>query len=437
MLSKLAGEKLIWTRVGETVSPELNRTLVIAMPDQQDVVGSDAPIDRAVTNPEIVGKIQAADTFRKHPLARWVHRIKRYRLQGDCAMRLINLAAGIFTIALAGYIGVTTETPAKGASQPIPHARSNQPTVQPAGQSSSQQNVPQDQGQGPLKVQTNVVNVFATVRNKQHGIVTDLTKDDFKITEDGVDQKVEFFQKEVNMPITLGMLIDTSASMDRMIDAEHDAASRFLREVMRPKDETMVITFDFDVDLVADFTQDTSVLASAIRSTRVNSFGGGGGVTPGPIPQGNAGGTDLYDAVYLACHDQLATEAGRKGMIILTDAEDTGSKLKMQDAIEAAQRSDAVIHVLLISDRMATFGTGLGVAHRMAEDTGGRVIDVHHEKSLENAFDELSEELRSQYVLGYYPTNVKRDGVFRKIQVTVTRPDVKILARKGYYAPFK
>ena len=107
--------------------------------------------------------------------------------------------------------------------------------------------------------------MFATVRNKQHGIVNDLNKDDFKITEDGVEQKVEFFSREVNMPITLGLLIDTSASMDRMIDAEQDAASRFLREVMRPKDEAMVITFDFDVDLLADFTQDTSVLSSAIR----------------------------------------------------------------------------------------------------------------------------------------------------------------------------
>jgi VWFA-related protein len=395
---------------------------------------------RAATAAEWSGdaaQFVAAGTFRKHPLARSRHRIKRHPIQGDYTVRLTSLAAGIFILALAGYVGVTTEAPAKGAAQPIPHARANQPTGQPAGQPSNQQNAPQDQGQGPLKVQTNVVNVFATVRNKQHGIVTDLNKEDFKITEDGVDQKVEFFAKEVNMPITLGMLIDTSASMDRMIEAEHDAASRFLREVMRPKDEAMVITFDFDVDLVADFTQDTSVLASAIRSTRVNSFGGGGGVTPGPIPQGNGGGTDLYDAIYLACHDQLATEAGRKGVIILTDAEDTGSKLRMQDAIEAAQRSDAVIHVLLISDRMATFGTGPGVAHRMAEDTGGRVIDVHNEKSLEKAFDELSEELRSQYVLGYYPTNIKRDGVFRKIQVTVNRPDVKVLARKGYYAPFK
>src|SRR6202041_3274575 len=275
-------------------------------------------------------------------------------------MRRTSLAAGIFTLTLAGYVGVTTEAPAKGAAQPEPQAQSNQ-----QGQQSNQQNLPQDQGQGPLKVQTNVVNVFATVRNKQHGIVNDLNKEDFKITEDNVEQKIAFFSKEVNMPITLGLLIDTSASMDRMIGAEQDAASRFLREVMRPKDEAMVMTFDFDVDLLADFPQDTSTLSSAIRRARVNSVGGGGVVTPGTIPQGATGSTDLYDAVYLAAHDQLANEAGRKGVIILTDAEDTGSKLRLQDAVEAAQRSDAVIHILLIVDRMATSGVGGSVARKM------------------------------------------------------------------------
>src|SRR6202161_790865 len=331
-------------------------------------------------------------------------------------MRLTRLMAGIFIIALAASFGLGNTTPAQ-----------------------SQQDQPQaPQSQKPLTVQTTLVNVFVTVRDKRHEIVSDLSQNDFKVLEDGQDQKIAFFSKEVNLPITLGLLIDTSGSMERVIGAEQDTASRFLREVMRKKDEAMVISFDFDVDLLADFTQDTNVLERAIRRTSVNSVGGGGVVTPGTIPQGNnAGGTDLYDAIYLACHDELATEAGRKGVIILTDAEDTGSKLRMQDAIEAAQRSDAVIHVLLISDRMATFGTGPGVAHRMADDTGGRVIDVHNEKSLEKAFDEISEELRSQYVLGYYPTNVKRDGTFRKIQVTVARPDVKILARKGYYAPFK
>jgi VWFA-related protein len=366
-------------------------------------------------------------------------------------MRLTSLAAGIFSVAFIGYIGVATVAPAKGAApqnstwahallspshaaQPANRPANEAPRPIPPSRSNPQSS---QQGQQPLQVQTTIVNVFATARDKRHAIVTDLTKDDFKVSEDGVEQKIAFFSKEVDMPITLGLLIDTSASMDRMIDAEQDAASRFLREVMRPKDEAMVITFDFDVDLLADFTQDTSVLSSAIRRARVNSVGGGGVVTPGTIPQGNNGGTDLYDAIYLACHDELANEAGRKGVIILTDAEDTGSKLRMQDAIEAAQRADAVIHVLLISDRLATFGTGPGVARKMAEDTGGRVIDVHNEKSLEKAFDEISEELRSQYVLGYYPTNLKRDGTFRKIQVTVTRPDVKLLARRGYYAPYK
>src|SRR5580700_134262 len=310
-------------------------------------------------------------------------------------MRSTSLIAGLFSLALTGYVAVTTVPPAKGAAATSPASGTSHPIAsrpldfQPAPQAGQQggQNQQAPQGQQPLQVQTTIVNVFATVRDKRHAIITDLTKDDFKVFEDGVEQKVVFFSKEVNMPITLGLLIDTSASMDRMIGAEQDAASRFLREVMRPKDEAMVMTFDFDVDLVA--------------------------------------------------HDQLANEAGRKGVIILTDAEDTGSKLRLQDAVEAAQRSDAVIHILLISDRMATFGTGPGVAHRMAEDTGGRVIDVHNKKSLEKAFDEISEELRSQYVLGYYPTNLKRDGTFRKIQVSVARPDVKILARKGYYAPFK
>src|SRR3984957_9481474 len=360
-------------------------------------------------------------------------------------MRSTSLIAGLFTLALTGYVAVTTVPPAKGAAATSPASGTSHPIAsrpldfQPTPQAGQQggQNQQAPQGQQPLQVQTTIANVFPTVRDKHHGIISDLTKDDFKVFEDGVEQKVAFFSKEVNMPIPLGLLIDTSASMDRMINAEQDAASRFLREVMRPKDEAMVMTFDFDVDLLADFTQDPGALSSAIRRARVNSVGGGGVVTPGTIPQGATGGTDLYDAIYLACHDQLATEAGRKGVIILTDAEDTGSKLRLQDAVEAAQRTDAVIHVLLIVDRMATSGVGGSVARKMAEDTGGRVIDVHNEASLEKAFDEISQELRSQYVLGYYPTNIKRDGTFRKLRVDVMKPDMKILARKGYYAPYR
>jgi VWFA-related protein len=339
-------------------------------------------------------------------------------------MRLTTLAAGIITFVLAGLPAVSAVASHTLRQSTAPSQDDQQtPTIQQ-----------------PLRVQTSLVNVFATVRDKKHAIVSDLTKDDFKISEDGQDQKVAYFAKEVDMPITIGLLIDTSGSMDRLLPAEQDAATRFLKTVMRKKDEAMVMSFDLDADLLADFTEDTSELERAIRRTVINTAGGLGPVTPGTIPNNNVGGTILYDAIYLACHDQLASEAGRKAVVILTDAEDEGSKLSLQAAVESAQRADAVIHVLLIADTGGFFGRGMdygggAAANRMADDTGGRVIDVRNEKTLEVAFDQISEELRSQYVLGYYPTNPKRDGAFRKIQVTVDRQDLRVLARKGYYAP--
>jgi VWFA-related protein len=331
-------------------------------------------------------------------------------------MRMTSIAAGILTLALAGMAAASTLGEASTS-----------------GQSQSQQQTPQSDQ--TLKSQVTVVNVFATVRDRHHAVISDLTEKDFKIIEDGQEQKVAFFSREKNLPITLGILIDTSGSMDRILSAEQDAASEFLQRVMRKNDEAMVISFDLDVNLLADFTQDTRVLERAIRRTVINAPAAGIGGTVGTIPT-RGGGTNLYDAVYLAAHDELATEAGRKAIILLSDCEDTGSRLKIQDAIEAAQRADTVIHVLLLRDFMATSGVGPGVASKMSSETGGRVIDVHNNKTLEKAFDEIAEELSSQYVLGYYPTNEKRDGTFRKIQVEViSHPDAKITARKGYYAP--
>jgi len=335
-------------------------------------------------------------------------------------MRVTSFAAGILLLGLGGFPPLNAV--GSGAS---------------GGQSASQQQ-PIPQAQQPLNVQVTVVNVFATVRDKHRAIISDLKQEDFKILEDGVEQKVAFFSKELDLPITLGILVDTSGSMTRLLPAEQDAAARFLHQVMRKKDEAMVISFDLDVNLLADFTQDTTVLERAIRRTVINAAGGGTSINTGPISQPNLGGTHLYDAVYLACHDQLVSEAGRKAIILLTDAVDEGSQLSVKDGIEAAQRTDAVIHVLLLSDpSFGGFGNpGPSVARKMADETGGRVIDVHNEKTLEKAFDEISTELRSQYVLGYYPTNAKRDGTFRKIQVEIpTHDEAKILARKGYYAP--
>jgi VWFA-related protein len=342
-------------------------------------------------------------------------------------MRLTSIAAGLVILTLAGI-------PALSAVVSRPLAAQDQ-----SQQSSQQGQVPQSSQ--TLKSGVALVNVFATVRDKHHSIVSGLTKDDFKVYEDGVEQKVAFFSKEMNLPITLGILIDTSGSQQNLLNAEQDTASRFVHEIMRKRDEAIVISFDTDVNLLADFTEDPGVLERAIRRTQINAVGAGGVVTPGTVPQGNnAGGTNFYDAVYLACHDELSTEAGRKAIIVLTDAEDTGSKLSLNEAIESAERADTVVHVLLLSDVMGYFSQGMGysggaVANKIANDTGGRVVAVRSEKSLDKAFDELVEELRSQYVISYYPSNEKKDGTFRKIKVETTHDDFKALARRGYYAP--
>lgn len=349
-------------------------------------------------------------------------------------MRMTSPTAAIIAVCLAGLGAIAIAGGASAISpqgppgpMPPPGSQNNPP---PERQEEPQQQPPES-GE-TLKVQTTLVNVFATVRDHHNAIVGDLTKDDFKVYEDGVEQKLVYFTKEVDMPISLAILMDTSGSMQQILGAEQDAASRFVHQVMRKKDEALVMSFDTDVNLLSDFSQDPGVLSRAIRRATINAAGPM--VTPGTVPQGG-GGTNLYDAVYLACHDELSNEAGRKAIVLLTDAEDTGSKMTENDAVEAAQRADSVVHILLISDPFATEGYGPGVASHMAQETGGRRIDVRNEKNLEKAFDVVSEELRSQYVLAYSSTNTKKDGTFRKIKVEVSRPEVKVLARKGYYAP--
>jgi VWFA-related protein len=297
------------------------------------------------------------------------------------------------------------------------------------------------QDQQPIKVGTSLVSLYATVRDSHRKIVANLEQSQFHIYEDGVEQKVAFFSQEKTLPLTMGILIDTSGSEETMIGAIQQAATQFLQRVMQKKDEAMVITFDLDVDLLADWTNDLPQLERAIHRARVNTGGAGGQVTPGPFPTNiNGGGTNFYDAVYLACHDKMASEAGRKALIILTDAEDTGSKLKLQDAIEAAQRADTVVHVLLIAASpnhgfvIGSNGGDMGVARKLTDETGGRAIDVKNEKDLLKAFDEITEELRSEYSLGFYPTNTKLDGTFRHLKVETTDKDYKVVSRKGYYA---
>jgi VWFA-related protein len=290
-------------------------------------------------------------------------------------------------------------------------------------------------GQTPvIKSQVSLVNLFATVRDKNKRIVPTLKQEDFRISEDNQDQKIAFFSREVALPITLALLLDTSGSEQDMLSAIQDAGSRFIARVIRKGDEALVMSFDSNVDLLSDFTDERGQLERAIRKSRINVPDQGTiAGNPGPVGSRQITGTALYDAIYLACGEKLATEAGRKAVVIVTDAQDEGSKVRLEEAVEAAQRTDTVIHILLVAD--PRFGGNPGVAHKLAEETGGRMISVRSEKKLAEAFDEISEELRSQYTLGYYPTNSAQDGKFRKVKVETTEHDLKVLARKGYYAP--
>ncbi len=294
----------------------------------------------------------------------------------------------------------------------------------------------QDQSQTPpvIKSEVTLVNLFATVRDKNKRVITDLKQEDFKVLEDGHEEKISFFSKEMNLPITLGLLLDTSGSEQNNLPTIQESGSRFIRRVLRKGDEAMVMSFDSDVDLLSDLTDDRGQLDRAINKARINIPGGGMiAGNPGPIGGQQITGTALYDAIYLACSDKLNGEAGRKALVIVTDAEDEGSKVRLEEAIEAAQRTDTVIHILLVVD--PRYGGNPSVAHKLADDTGGRMISVRSEKNIEEAFDQISEELRSQYTLGYYPSNNAKDGKFRKIKVEMNNNELKVLARKGYYAP--
>jgi VWFA-related protein len=335
-----------------------------------------------------------------------------------CTLRVLSVA--LWVILVGGFYSVSAE------SQSPP------------------QNQDQDQAAATLKVNVNVVQLFFNVKDKKGGLIPNLTKDDFQILEDGKPQTIKYFAAESNLPLTLGILIDSSGSQARVLDMEKEVGGEFLSQILRDKDLAFVISFDVDVDLLQDFTNSVHSLKQALNSARINTAGGGGaagipGLGGGTIPTvGTPRGTLLYDAVYLASHDELAQQVGRKAMILLTDGEDQGSRLKIKDAIEAAQKSDSIVYVLLCADRgFYGFGgySGDREMRKLTEETGGRVIEVGNKfEKLKEGFNQIANELRSQYNVGYTPTNARLDGTFRKVEIHTNSKDYKIQARTGYYA---
>jgi VWFA-related protein len=340
---------------------------------------------------------------------------------------------------------------ARAQADGAPQASSAPASSSPASSKNVQQdNAPNaaaaqkpESDQETLKVNVNVVGLFFNVKDKHGALIPNLTKDDFQILEDGKPQSIKYFAAESNLPLTLGILIDSSGSQLRVLDMEKQVGGAFLKQILTDKDEAYVMDFNIDAELVQDYTRDVRRLQDALNKVKINT-----GFTTGPIPGAGGGpvptagasrGTVLYDAVYLSAHDMLSKEVGRKAMILLTDGEDEGSQLKIKDAIESAQKADAIVYVLLCADRgfYGSFQVGYSgesEMRKLTEATGGRVINVGNKfDKLREAFDQISAELRSQYNLGYTPTNNVLDGTYRKIEIK-SKQNYKIQTRAGYYA---
>jgi VWFA-related protein len=311
----------------------------------------------------------------------------------------------------------------------------------------------------------NVVNVFASVHNSKNEIVKDLKQEDFTIEEDGRPQVIKYFSRETDLPLTLGLLVDTSRSQWHVLDKEKDATSKFVDQVLREdKDQAFLIKFDVEAELMQDLTPSRKKLRSAVNDVegvkpaqlqRRDSSGGGGGGQ-------QRGGTVLYDSILLASDEEMKKQKGRKALILLTDGDDHGSKVSLTESIEAAQRADTLVYSIYFIDQESNNsgpsfgGPGMGrhggmggggrprqqqqsradgkkILQRISKETGGSFFEVSKKMPIDKIYEQIEEELRSQYNLGYTPD--KSDGAgFRKIKVTAKGKGLTVQARDGYFA---
>jgi len=345
-----------------------------------------------------------------------------------------------------------------------------------------------DQPVTTMSVQVKVVNVLATVRDKHGKIINNLGKDDFTLSEDGRPQSIRYFSRETDIPLTLGLLVDTSMSQRRVLGEERDASQSFLAQMLREdEDKAFVIHFDREVELLQDLTASHEKLRAALESLETpqfsrtsggNSPGGGGGSGPGSGRHHGGGGTLLYDAVYLASDELMAKQQGRKALIVLSDGVDMGSKENLDEAIESAQRANTVVYSILFKDDEAygngggfgrtgisipgMGGPGMGgggmgrggmgrgrrlpeqhadgkkVLERISKETGGRMFEVSKKEPVNQIYSQIEEELRNQYSLGYTPDRGSAgESGYHKIQVAARQKDLTVQAREGYYYPSK
>jgi VWFA-related protein len=360
-------------------------------------------------------------------------------------------------------------------------ARAQTQQKQPAPQAQPEQPAQSQSPQPKLKVESKLVYVNAVVRDKKGKIVSTLNKEDFKLDEDGRPQTITNFIRESDLPLTLGLLVDTSMSQRAVLNSERDASYTFLDQMLRPdKDKAFVIHFDHEVELLRDLTSDREKLKSALGELQIASYeqasdsGDDNGGQRGGRHHG--GGTQLYDAVYLASNELMKKQQGRKAIFVLSDGVDRGSKETLEDAVEAAQRADTSVYSIYFASEEPNEGgehrggwhmggPGMGypgggypgggypggggrqtsrearpdgkkVLERISTQTGGRLFQISKKQTISDIYAQVEEELRNQYTLGYAPDRqgAAAGGDYHKIHLTTQHADLVVQARDGYYS---
>lgn len=359
---------------------------------------------------------------------------------------LLALLACVFT---SGSIWLTrAQNESASPEKTRPRTTNNwqqEPTASPKPKVKDEETISSDD---IIRTETNLTNIFFTAEDKNRRYVSTLTQDEIRIFEDGKLQQVFTFQKNTDLPLSLAILIDTSRSEERTLPEEKAAARDFLEVVLRPnKDEAAVVSFTGDVTLEQGFTGSLDRLRKAIDRVEFvppSGYIGGGIVVPTTPPisgtnQTMAGATAIWDAVWATSNELLmdSAEHTRRAIILLTDGDDTISQVKMQDAIERAEKADSLIYSIGIGDRYS-FGVNEGALRKISDKTGGRAYFPRNERELKEAFAQIQQDLRERYLVAYSPTNRARDGSYRRIQIEIVKPEMqkelKLNYRQGYFA---
>jgi VWFA-related protein len=326
-----------------------------------------------------------------------------------------------------------------------------------------------------LSVDVKVVTLPVTVRDKKGQIVTNLTKDDFTLTEDNRPQTIKYFNLDTNLPLTLGLLADTSMSMRNAFDQEKSSGKTFLNQMLaKPEDKAFLIHFDREVELLQDLTPSKDKLSSALEELgpTQQSYSQTSDSDPGQQRHVRGGGTQLYDAIFLAADEVMKKQQGRKAIVVLSDGQDRGSRESLNSAIEAAQRANTVVYTIYFQgeqphdyeNRGGGYGRpriGMGgggypggypgggrggrpseethvdgkkIMIQIAEQTGGRMYEAKKKENFDQVYASVAEELRSQYMLGYTPDKSSADDSYHKISLTAKKKDLFVQTRDGYYA---